>query len=44
MLALDTNILVRLVTNDDPAQAERVQVALDAELLAGRECLVGHIV
>jgi len=44
MLALDTNILVRLLTNDDPAQAQRVQDALDAELTAGRECLVGHIV
>jgi len=44
MLALDTNILVRLVTNDDPEQAERVQQALDAELAAGRVCMVGHVV
>ena len=44
MLALDTNILVRLVTNDDPAQAQRVQEALDGELEAGRECMVAHIV
>ena len=44
MLALDTHVLVRLVTNDDPAQAQRVQEALDVELAAGRECLVGHIV
>ncbi len=44
MLALDTNLLVRLVTNDDPAQAQCVQEALDAELAAGRECMVGHIV
>lgn len=44
MLALDTNILVRLVTNDDPAQAQRVQEALDAELAAGHDCMVGHIV
>jgi predicted nucleic-acid-binding protein len=44
MLALDTNILVRLVTNDDPKAAQRVQEALDAELAAGRECMVGHIV
>jgi len=44
MLALDTNILVRLITNDDPAQAQRVQEALDDELAAGRECLVGHVV
>lgn len=44
MLALDTNILVRLVTNDDPAQAQRVQEALDGELAAGHECMVGQIV
>lgn len=44
MLALDTNILVRLVTNDDSAQAQRVQEALDGELAAGRECMVGHVV
>lgn len=44
MLALDTNILVRLITNDDPAAAQRVQVTLDAELAAERECMVGHVV
>lgn len=44
MLALDTNVLVRLLTNDDPVQAQCVQDALDAELRAGRECMVGHIV
>ena len=44
MLALDTNVLVRLVTNDNPLQAQRVQEALDGELAVGRECMVGHIV
>lgn len=44
MLALDTNILVRLITNDDPVAAQRVQVTLDAELAAQRECMVGHVV
>jgi predicted nucleic-acid-binding protein len=44
MLALDTNVLVRLVTNDDPAQAQQVQDALDAELADEREWMVGHIV
>ena len=44
MLALDTNILVRLVTNDDPVAAQRIQLALDAELAQESECLVGHIV
>ncbi len=44
MLALDTNILVRLVTNDEPVAAGRIQASLDAELSAGRDCLVSHIV
>jgi predicted nucleic-acid-binding protein len=44
MLALDTNILVRLVTNDDPTTAQRIQLALDAELAFERQCMVGHIV
>ncbi|NJS35654.1 MAG: type II toxin-antitoxin system VapC family toxin [Brachymonas sp.] len=44
MLALDTNLLLRLITNDDAKQALRVQQALDAELDVGRECMVGHIV
>ena len=44
MLALDTNILVRLVTNDDPIAAQRVQVALDAQLVSENECMVGHVV
>ncbi len=44
MLALDTNILVRLITNDDPKAAQRIQMALDKELAAERECMVGHIV
>jgi len=44
MLAVDTHVLVRLITNDDPKQALRAQQALDVELEAGRECIVGHIV
>ena len=44
MLAVDTNVLVRLITNDEPKQALRAQLALDAELNLGRECMVGHIV
>ena len=44
MLALDTNILVRLVTNDDPKAAQRIQVALVSELATGRECMVRQIV
>jgi predicted nucleic-acid-binding protein len=44
MLAIDTNILVKLITNDDPKAAQRIQKTLDAELAAERECMVGHIV
>ena len=44
MMAVDTNVLVRLITHDDSKQALRAQHALDAELEAGRECMVGHIV
>lgn len=31
MIALDTNVLVRLVVGDDPAQARRVAARLDGE-------------
>jgi predicted nucleic-acid-binding protein len=34
MLAVDTHVLVRLITHDDPKQALRAQQALDAALLA----------
>ena len=30
LVAVDTNLLVRLVTNDDPQQAERAAAAVDA--------------
>jgi predicted nucleic-acid-binding protein len=30
LVAVDTNLLVRLVTNDDPEQAERAAAAVDA--------------
>lgn len=40
MIAVDTNVLVRYVTNDDPAQARRA-----ADLLAGTERIhVSHTV
>lgn len=44
MIALDTNILIRLLTNDDPAQALRAQAALNAELAAGGKVIVSQIV
>lgn len=36
--------LMRLVTNDDPTAAESIQIVLDAELAAERNCMRGHIV
>lgn len=41
-LALDTNILVRLLTNDEPRQALKAQQALDLALAAGNPCWVGQ--
>ena len=32
MISLDTNILVRLLTNDDPRQAQKARAALDQAL------------
>jgi predicted nucleic-acid-binding protein len=38
MIAADTNVLVRYVTNDDPVQARKA-----ADLLAGQETvLIAH--
>ena len=41
MLALDTNILVRLITNYDPDAVEHMQKALDDKLASERECMAG---
>ncbi len=43
MIALDTNLLVRLITDDDPAQADLVRVRLDALLAAGEVVVVSNI-
>ena len=43
MLAIDTNVLVRILTNDDATQVQRAQAELDRELDAGRNCLAGNI-
>ncbi len=43
-LALDTNVLVRLLTNDEPRQALRAQQALDQAQSAGSQCWVGQVV
>lgn len=43
MIALDTNLLVRLITDDDPAQADQVRRALDAAMAEGEVLLVSNI-
>ena len=43
MIALDTNLLVRLVTDDDPQQADHIRVALDAAMASGEVLMVSNI-
>jgi predicted nucleic-acid-binding protein len=41
MLAVDTNVLVRLVTNDDPAQARRALSAIERnDIFVGKTVLL----
>jgi predicted nucleic-acid-binding protein len=40
MIAVDTNVLVRLIVDDDPEQAARVRNLLEATAEAGESCLV----
>lgn len=44
MIALDTNLLVRLLTNDEPRQAARVQAWLSAHASPSKPAYVDHIV
>lgn len=44
MIAIDTNVLVRLVTDDDPAQAQLAQDALELAARAGKALIVVNIV
>jgi len=44
MLALDTNLLVRLLTNDDVKQAARVEAWLAANATAQSPAYVDHVV
>lgn len=43
MIALDTNLLVRLVTDDNHAQADQVRLALDAAAADGQALMVSNI-
>lgn len=44
MIAIDTNVLVRLITDDDPAQAQMAQDALERAARAGQALMVVNIV
>ena len=43
MIALDTSLLVRLVTDDNHAQADQVRLALDAAVADGQTLMVSNI-
>lgn len=44
MIALDTNLLVRLLVNDDPAQAAKVESWLAKQASPARPAWVDHVV
>lgn len=44
MMALDTNLLVRLLTNDEPRQAARVQTWLETQASSEQPAYVDHVV
>jgi predicted nucleic-acid-binding protein len=44
MISLDTNVLVRLLTNDDPRQARMARKALDVALAEGQTVWVSVVV
>lgn len=44
MIAIDTNVLVRLITDDDPVQAQLAQDTLESAARAGKTLMVVNIV
>jgi len=44
MIALDTNVLLRLLLNDDAAQARKARLAVEAVEAAGEQVLLNDIV
>ncbi|NJL29269.1 MAG: type II toxin-antitoxin system VapC family toxin [Thermoanaerobaculia bacterium] len=40
MIAIDTNLLVRLIVEDDPAQAARARALLEAAVADGEPCFL----
>lgn len=43
MIAIDTNVLVRLVTNDNPRQAQRAQEILEGAVRDGQSLVIVHV-
>jgi predicted nucleic-acid-binding protein len=44
VIALDTNVLVRFLVEDDPAQARRAKALLQGAIDAGEACFVSDVV
>jgi predicted nucleic-acid-binding protein len=44
MTGLDTNVLVRYLTQDDPAQARRAEAVLAEATSRGERCFIGPVV
>jgi predicted nucleic-acid-binding protein len=44
MIGLDTNVLVRYLTQDDPEQSAQANAFIERELTAAHPGIVGHIV
>lgn len=44
MIGLDTNVLVRYLTQDDPAQSALANALVERELSASEPGIIGHIV
>jgi predicted nucleic-acid-binding protein len=44
MIAIDTNVLVRLVTDDNPRQAQLAQEALEGAARDGQPLVIVHVV
>ena len=44
MIGLDTNVLVRYLTQDDPAQSAQANALIEQQLSAAEPGIIGHIV
>lgn len=44
MIGLDTNVLVRYLTQDDPAQSAQANTLIEQQLSAAEPGIIGHIV